>query len=97
MLNQAFCSKLFYSEKALISGFDNGADEPKHFKEASKHKNQKEWWDAMCTEFHNIRSKEVWKIKKRKDKLSNHKLIGNRWVYKKKDNGTYRARTVAKG
>jgi hypothetical protein len=24
-------------------------------------------------------------------------LIGNRWVYKKKDNGTYRARKVAKG
>jgi hypothetical protein len=44
-----------------------------------------------------MESKEVWKIKKRKDKPSNRKLIGNRWVYKKKDNGTYRACTVAKG
>jgi hypothetical protein len=97
MLNQAFCSKPFFSEKALISGFDDGADEPKIIKEVSKHKNRKEWWDATCTAFHNMESKEVWKIKKWKDKPSNRKLIGNCWVYKKKDNGTYRARTVAKG
>ena len=97
MLNQAFCGKSLYGEKALISGFYDGADEPKNFHEVSKHKNRKEWWDAMCTEFHNMESKEVWKIKKRKDKPPNRKLIGNRWVYKKKDNGTYRARTVAKG
>jgi hypothetical protein len=97
MLSQAFGEKPFYGEKALISGFDDGADEPKNFKEMSKHKNRKEWWDAMCTEFHNMENKEVWTIRKRKDKPPNRKLIGNRWVYKKKDNGTYRARTVAKG
>jgi hypothetical protein len=97
MLNKAFCSKPFYSKKALISGFDNGVDGPQNFKEVSKHKNWKEWWDAMCTEFHNMKSKEVWKIKKWKDKPSNCKLIWNRWVYKKKDNGTYRAGRVAKG
>jgi hypothetical protein len=61
MLNQAFCSKPFYGEKALISGFDNGVDEPKNFKEVSKHKNRKELWDAMCTKFYNMESKEVWK------------------------------------
>jgi hypothetical protein len=42
MLNQAFSGKAFYRRKALISGFDNGADEPKNFKEASKNKNRKE-------------------------------------------------------
>jgi hypothetical protein len=46
MLNQAFSGKAFYGGKALISAFDNGADKPKNFKEASKHKNRKEWWDA---------------------------------------------------
>jgi hypothetical protein len=39
----------------------------------------------------------VWEIKKEKGKPSNRKLIRNRWVYKLKDNGTYRARMVAKG
>jgi hypothetical protein len=38
----------------------------------------------------------VWKIKKQKDKPSNHKLIGNHWIYKLKDNGNYHAPTVAK-
>jgi hypothetical protein len=51
MLNQAFCGEAFYSEKTLTSGFDNGSNEPKTFKEKSKRKNQKEWWDAICTEF----------------------------------------------
>jgi hypothetical protein len=87
----------FYGEKTVISGFDNGADEPKNSKEVSKHKSGKEWWDAIRTEFHNMESKEVWKIKKRRDKPSNHKLIRNCWVYKKKDNDTYRAGMVAKG
>jgi hypothetical protein len=97
MLNQAFSGKAFYSEKALISGFDNGSNEPKHFTEMSKHKNQKEWWDAMCTKFQNIDSKEVWEIKKRKDKPLNRKLIGNHWVYKLKNNDIYHTCMVAKG
>jgi hypothetical protein len=51
----------------------------------------------MCTEFQNMESMEVWKIRKWKDRPSNCKLIGNGWVHKLKDIGSYRARTVAKG
>jgi hypothetical protein len=47
MLNQKFGGKAFYGGKALISGFDDGSDEPKNFTEVSKHKNRKEWRDAM--------------------------------------------------
>ena len=51
----------------------------------------------MCTEFKNMEEKEVWDIIKKTDVPSGRKVIGNRWVYALKDDGRYRARTVAKG
>jgi Reverse transcriptase (RNA-dependent DNA polymerase) len=36
----------------------------------------------------------VWRIVKRADVPPGHRIIGNRWVYALKDDGTYRARTV---
>jgi hypothetical protein len=96
MLKQAFGCKPFYREIALINGFADGSDEPKKFIKVSKHKNWNVWWDTMCTEVQNMESKEVSEIKKQKDQPSNRKLIGNHWVYKLKDNGTFLARTVAK-
>jgi Reverse transcriptase (RNA-dependent DNA polymerase) len=47
----------------------------------------------MCTEFKNMHNKQVWTIIPR----SSRKIIGNRWVYVQKDDGRFRARTVAKG
>jgi hypothetical protein len=37
MLSQAFGGKIFYEVTALISGFDDGSDEPKNCTEVSKH------------------------------------------------------------
>jgi hypothetical protein len=35
-----------------VSGFDNGSDTPKNYKEVLKHKNQARWWAPMKKEFH---------------------------------------------
>jgi hypothetical protein len=55
------------------------------------------WWQAICTEFDNCESKKVWKIVHKSTVPKGRKIIGNRWVLSRKDDGRYRARTVAKG
>jgi Reverse transcriptase (RNA-dependent DNA polymerase) len=49
---------------------------------------------SMHIEFANIHDKKAWRIDKRIDVPTGRKIIGNRWVYALKDDGTYRARTV---
>jgi Reverse transcriptase (RNA-dependent DNA polymerase) len=44
-----------------------------------------------------MHDKDVWRIVKRTDVPPGRKIIGNRWVYSLKDDGTYRARTVGQG
>ena len=51
----------------------------------------------MCKEFDSIEDKKVWMLKKRSKVPKHKKIIGNKWVFKIKDNGIYRSRTVAKG
>jgi hypothetical protein len=70
---------------------------PKNYKDAMSRKDKISWQDAMWTEFHNIETKEVWQFIRKRDIPQGRKLIGNRWVYTIKDDGRYRARTVAKG
>jgi Reverse transcriptase (RNA-dependent DNA polymerase) len=50
----------------------------------------------MMAEFHNVESKNVWRIVKKSSLPKGSKIIVNRWVYAQKDDGRYRARTVAK-
>jgi hypothetical protein len=59
ILSQAFSGETFYGETTFISGFDDKSDKLKTFAEVSGHKNQKEWWEAMCTEFDYMESNEV--------------------------------------
>ena len=44
-----------------------------------------------------MRVKGVWRGIKLKDMKPGHRLLGTKWVFKKKLNGTYRARLVAQG
>ena len=39
----------------------------------------------------------VWKVINEKDKPENRRHVGNKWVFKIKRNGVYRARLVALG
>jgi Reverse transcriptase (RNA-dependent DNA polymerase) len=95
MYETAMLAKIF--EKALLSTIHDGNPEPKTYKEAKQSIDWKAWWTAMCTEFKNMEEKKVWEIKLKKDLPAGRELIGNRWVYAQKDDGRYRARTVAKG
>jgi hypothetical protein len=84
-------------EMAMVAGFDDGSLEPRNYKEAMCGPNHDDWWKAMCVEFANMEEKGVWVIHHREKLPKNRKKIGNRWVYKQKDDGRFRARTVAKG
>ena len=75
----------------------DGNPDPKTYQEAIASPDWPNWWAAMCTEFNNMHEKQVWTIIPRNTIPSNRKIIGNRWVYVLKDDGRYRARTVAKG
>jgi Reverse transcriptase (RNA-dependent DNA polymerase) len=95
MFETSMLAKMF--ETAMVSTIHNGNPEPKTYKEAKQSIDWDAWWKAMCTEFFNMEDKKVWEIKQKKDLPAGRKLIGNRWVYAQKDDGRYRARTVAKG
>jgi Reverse transcriptase (RNA-dependent DNA polymerase) len=41
--------------------------------------------------------KKAWVIVPKSKVPKGRKIIGNRWVYAEKDDGTYRSRTVSKG
>ncbi|HSN67551.1 MAG TPA: reverse transcriptase domain-containing protein [Fusibacter sp.] len=44
-----------------------------------------------------METKKVWKVCLKTSIPAKRKVIGNRWVFNKKDDGRYRARTVAQG
>jgi Reverse transcriptase (RNA-dependent DNA polymerase) len=93
----AFMAQMTSEQTALIANFTDGNDDPVNYNQVKHHVDRKEWWKAMCTEFENIEKKKVWEIVEKENVPKNRQIIGNRWVYVKKDDGRFRARTVAKG
>ena len=60
----------------------------------------KDWeklWEAICMEFKHMEEYEVWTLVRKSEKPEDKSLVGNKWVFKIKDDERYRARTVAKG
>jgi Reverse transcriptase (RNA-dependent DNA polymerase) len=51
----------------------------------------------MIIEFINCEEKKAWVIIPKSKVPKGRKIIGNRWVYAEKDDGTYRSRTADKG
>ena len=87
------------AEIALISLMGGGRD-PITFREAWDHpdpEERKKWREAIRKEFHDMNKRGVWRYIKRRDVPGNRRLIGCKWVFKKKRNGVYRARLVALG
>jgi hypothetical protein len=85
---------------------DDGADgneiicEPKTFEDVWNHpdaNNKKGWRDAIKKEFSDMKSRKVWQKVKKNIIPHNKRLIGNKWVFKKKKDGKYRARLCALG
>jgi hypothetical protein len=86
-----YCSQAM---QTIVPGFDPF---PKTYREAMNRKDKPNWKHAAYTEFANMHEKSVWIFFKKKNLPPGRKIIGCRWIFTIKDNGTYRARAVAKG
>ena len=87
-------------ETCLISVVTSGPTEPKSFQEAWHSPVEEErinWQMAIRKEIKSMIDRRVWRKVDRKNIPNNRRLIGNKWVYKIKRDGTYRARLVALG
>ena len=76
-------------QTALIANFTDGNDDPVNHNQVKYNPDRKEWWKAMCTEFENIEKKNVWQIVEKSKVPANRQVIGNRWVFVKKDDGGF--------
>lgn len=85
----------------LTKGGKIEIDEPMTFQEAWNHPDEKErelWRASIRLEFRQMLRNGVWKRKGGTNNLpSGRKGLGMKWVFKKKKNGVYRSRLVAKG
>ena len=87
-------------ETCLISVVTSGPTEPGTFQEAWHCQNEKDinnWITAISKETRSMIERGVWRKADRKKIPSNRRVIGNKWVFKIKRDGTYRARLVALG
>ena len=87
-------------ETCFISAVTSGPNEPKTFQEAwhSPVKEERENWQrAIRKEIKSMIDRGVWRKVEKNNIPSNRRLIGNKWVFKIKRDGTYRARLVALG
>ena len=87
-------------ETCLISAVTSGPIETKTFQEAWHYPIENErdnWRAAIRKEIRSMIERGVWRKTDRKKIPSNRSLIGNKWVFKIKRDGTYRARLVALG
>ena len=87
-------------ETCLISAMASGPTEPKTFQEAWHSPVEEEnenWQVAIRKEMRSMINRGVWRKIDRAKIPENRRLIGNKWVFKIKRDGTYRARLVGLG
>jgi hypothetical protein len=88
------------SDLVLVGATESGFTEPQNFQQAWNHpeiQEQKCWQQAIKKEYKDMINKEVWKKVSLSSVPANRRLLGSKWVFKKKRNGDYRARLVALG
>ena len=87
-------------ETCLISAVTSGPTEPKTFQHAwhDPIENERDNWRvAIRKKIRSMIKRGVWRKTDRKRISRNRRLIGNKWVFKIKRDGTYRARLVVLG
>ena len=87
-------------ETCLVSAVTSGPTEPETFQEACHSPVEEEkqnWQIAIRKEIRSMINRGVWRKIVRAKIPENRRLIGNKWVFKIKRDGTYRARLVALG
>ena len=92
--------KDWIQETCPISAITSGPTEPKTFQEAWHYPVESErnsWRAVIRKEIRSMIERVVWRKTDRKKIPNNRRLIGNKWVFKIKRDGTYRARLVALG
>ena len=67
------------------------------FKEAMKTPDKEHWLEAVEEEHNKMVKLKVWKAILRKDIPAAAKILSSTWAMKKKANGQFRARIVARG
>ena len=95
-----FTLEEWIQETCLISAVTSGPNEPKTFQEAWHSPVEEErnnWQMAIRKEIKSMIERGVWRKVDRKNIPNTRRLIGNKWVFKIKRDGTYRARLVALG
>ena len=85
------------AELALMSTVTSDPKSPETYKEAMESNDKENWILGIKKEFKNIKEKQVWKKISRTEMENGKQPLGTKWVFKLKDNGTYRARLVVKG
>ena len=84
----------------FVGGTDNNYDNPESFVEAYHHPDEEErekWRTAIRKEFSDMIKRKVWRHTSRNKVPTDRRIIGNKWVFKRKRNGVYRARLVGLG
>ena len=71
--------------------------DPATFREAVSGPHQLEWWAAIQKEYASLLEHGTWEKVRRKDVPARDHVIGCKWVFKTKANGTRKARLVIKG
>ena len=88
------------AEWCLVGGKDANYVSPVTFDDAWNHPEDVErqaWRDAIKKEINNMTKRDVWRKAKKDQIPSNQRLIGSKWVFKKKGNGVHRARLCGLG
>ena len=96
----AISSSLTIQETCLISAETSGTTAPRTFLEAWHYpieNDRNNWGAAIRMEIRSMIKRGVWRKTDRAKIPKNRRLIGNKWVFKTKRDGTYRARLVALG
>ena len=87
-------------ETCLISAVTSGPTEPKTFQEtwhSPVEEERQSWQIAIRKEIKSMINRGVWRQIDKVKIPENRRLIGNKWVFKIKRDGTYRARLVGLG
>ena len=87
-------------ESVMIMVKSDEKEEPKSFKQAWYNEDmndQKKWREAITKELNCMKDLGVWEILEKTANLEGKKPIGNKWVFKIKRDGQFRARLVALG
>ena len=86
-----------YLGYAFVGAVTSGYLDPNTYREAMSRDDKLDWEKAINKELDTMKEKGVWEVIDKSEVPCNRMLLGSKWVFKKKKDGQYRARLVAKG